>query len=100
MLANLWESVKETLWEFQAGPGARRTTLKKRKKLPKWKVPKRVPVKKQPQKKDQDIINLETTLTNQLGAKVIIKHNQAGAGTLTISYTSIDELEGILNKIK
>ena len=48
MLANLWESVKETLWEFQAGPGARRTTLKKRKKLPKWKVPKRVPVKKQP----------------------------------------------------
>tara|TARA_B100001245_G_scaffold217594_1_gene186183 strand:- start:28 stop:909 length:882 start_codon:yes stop_codon:yes gene_type:complete len=56
--------------------------------------------KKQPQKKDQDIINLETTLTNQLGAKVTIKHNQAGAGTLTISYTSTDELEGILNKIK
>ena len=56
--------------------------------------------KKQPQKKDQDIINLEDTLTNQLGAKVTIKHNQAGAGTLTISYTSADELEGILNKIK
>jgi len=56
--------------------------------------------KKQPQKKDQDIINLEDTLTNQLGAKVTIKHNQAGAGTLTISYTSTDELEGILNKIK
>ena len=56
--------------------------------------------KKQPQKKDQDIINLEDTLTNQLGAKVTIKHNQAGAGTLTISYTSTDELEGILNKIQ
>ncbi len=56
--------------------------------------------KKQAQKKDQDIVNLETTLTNQLGAKVTIKHNQAGAGTLTISYTSTDELEGILNKIK
>lgn len=56
--------------------------------------------KKQPQKKDQDIINLEDTLTNRLGAKVTIKHNQAGAGTLTISYTSTDELEGILNKIK
>ena len=56
--------------------------------------------KKQPQKKDQDIINLEDPLTNQLGAKVTIKHNQAGAGTLTISYTSTDELEGILNKIK
>ena len=56
--------------------------------------------KKQPQKKDQDIVNLEDTLTNQLGAKVTIKHTQAGAGTLTISYTSTDELEGILNKIK
>ena len=56
--------------------------------------------KKQTQKKDQDIINLETKLTNQLGAKVTIKHNQKGAGTLTISYTSADELEGILNKIK
>ena len=56
--------------------------------------------KKQPQKKDQDIINLEDTLTNQLGAKVTIKHNQTGAGILTISYTSTDELEGILNKIK
>ena len=56
--------------------------------------------KKQAQKKDQDIVNLETTLTNQLGAKVTIKHNKTGAGTLTINYTSTDELEGILNKIK
>ena len=56
--------------------------------------------KKQTQKKDQDIVNLETTLTNQLGAKVTIKHKPTGAGTLTINYTSTDELEGILNKIK
>ena len=56
--------------------------------------------KKQAQKKDQDIVNLETTLTNQLGAKVTIKHKPTGAGTLTINYTSTDELEGILNKIK
>jgi len=56
--------------------------------------------KKQTQKKDQDIVNLETALTNQLGAKVTIKHKPTGAGTLTINYTSTDELEGILNKIK
>tara|TARA_Y100000780_G_C13655012_1_gene406212 strand:+ start:86 stop:967 length:882 start_codon:yes stop_codon:yes gene_type:complete len=56
--------------------------------------------KKQAQKKDQDIINLENKLTNQLGAKVTIKHKQSGAGTLTINYTNTDELEGILNKIK
>ena len=56
--------------------------------------------KKQTQKKDQDIVNLETKLTSQLGAKVTIKHKPTGAGTLTINYTSTDELEGILNKIK
>ena len=56
--------------------------------------------KKQAQKKDQDIVNLETKLTSQLGAKVTIKHKPTGAGTLTINYTSTDELEGILNKIK
>jgi len=56
--------------------------------------------KKQAQKKDQDIINLESKLTNQLGAKVTIKHKQSGAGSLIINYTNTDELEGILNKIK
>tara|TARA_B100000809_G_scaffold233970_1_gene251090 strand:- start:282 stop:1163 length:882 start_codon:yes stop_codon:yes gene_type:complete len=56
--------------------------------------------KKQAQKKDQDIINLEDKLTSQLGAKVTIKHKQSGAGILTINYASTDELEGILNKIK
>ena len=56
--------------------------------------------KKQAQKKDQDIVNLETKLTSQLGAKVTIKHKPTGAGTLTINYTSTDELEGILNKIQ
>ena len=56
--------------------------------------------KKQAQKKDQDIINLEDKLTSQLGAKVTINHKQSGAGALTINYTSADELEGILNKIK
>ena len=56
--------------------------------------------KKQTQQKDQDILNLEQTLSAQLGAKVIIKHNQSGSGTLSINYSSSDELEGILNKIK
>ena len=55
---------------------------------------------KQKQPKDQDILNLEITLTSRLGAKVNIKHNQSGSGTLSINYSSSDELEGILNKIK
>ncbi len=56
--------------------------------------------KKQTQQKDQDILNLEQTLSAQLGARVVIKHNQSGSGTLSINYSSSDELEGILNKIK
>ena len=55
---------------------------------------------KQKQPKDQDILNLEKTLTSRLGAKVSIKHNRSGTGTLSINYSSSDELEGILNKIK
>ena len=55
---------------------------------------------KEKQPKDQDILNLEKTLTSRLGAKVSIKHNRSGSGTLSINYSSSDELEGILNKIK
>ena len=49
---------------------------------------------------DPDIQRLENDLTNQLGAKVTIKHKKSGAGTLSIKYSSPDELEGILSKIK
>ena len=55
---------------------------------------------KQKQPKDHDKLNLEKTLTSRLGAKVSIKHNRSGSGTLSINYSSSDELEGILNKIK
>ena len=49
---------------------------------------------------DPDIQRLENDLTSQLGAKVTIKHKKSGAGTLSIKYSSTDELEGILSKIK
>ena len=49
---------------------------------------------------DPDIQRLENDLTNQLGAKVTIKHKKSGAGTLSIKYSSTNELEGILSKIK
>ncbi len=49
---------------------------------------------------DPDIQRLENDLTSQLGAKVTIKHKKSGAGILSIKYSSTDELEGILSKIK
>ena len=49
---------------------------------------------------DPDIQRLENDLTNKFGARVSIKHKKSGGGTLSIKYSSSDELEGILSKIK
>ena len=54
--------------------------------------------KKEPQ--DQDIRGLEDSLTQKLGAKVSIKHTKSGKGRLVIAYTSSEELQGILGRIK
>jgi len=47
-----------------------------------------------------DIQRLENQLTEQLGARVAIKHQASGKGRLTIQYNSLDELDGILEHIK
>jgi len=54
--------------------------------------------KKQPE--DPDIRRLEDSLTQKLGAKVSITHTKSGKGRLVIAYTSPDELQGILDRIK
>lgn len=51
-------------------------------------------------KMDPNIQRLETSLGDRLGAKVQLKHNNKGQGKLVISYSSLDELDGILNHIK
>ena len=59
------------------------------------------PVKKTTNtKKDPDIVKLEQRLTERLGAPVHIKEKGKGKGCLEISYTSLDVLDGILNKIE
>ncbi|MFY8351838.1 ParB/RepB/Spo0J family partition protein [Pseudoalteromonas sp. SSM20] len=52
-----------------------------------------------PKEKDPDVVQLEQQLAQNLGAKVEISYNQKGKGKLVISYTSLDELDGILEKI-
>jgi ParB family transcriptional regulator, chromosome partitioning protein len=49
---------------------------------------------------DPNITELETSLSERLGAQVVVRHSQGGKGTLTIRYTSLDELDGILGHIK
>jgi ParB family chromosome partitioning protein len=51
------------------------------------------------QKTDPDVSRLERTLTEKLGAKVVIEGKGKG-GKLVIHYSSLDELDGILAHIK
>ncbi|KAA0010693.1 ParB/RepB/Spo0J family partition protein [Billgrantia pellis] len=47
-----------------------------------------------------DVARLETRLGELLGAPVRIKHGRGGRGRLTIRYSSLDELDGILEHIR
>jgi len=49
---------------------------------------------------DADTARLENELAEMLGAKVRIEPGRAGAGRLVISYSSLDELDGILAKLR
>ena len=48
---------------------------------------------------DPDIKNLEESLAEKLGAKVMIQHTAKGKGRLVIKYNGLDELDGILSHI-
>jgi ParB family chromosome partitioning protein len=50
--------------------------------------------------RDPDIGRLEEELAARLGSPVQIKHRRKGGGSLTISYSSLDELDGILERIR
>ena len=58
--------------------------------------------KKQAAKKDKDpdTVALERSLTERIGAPVAIDHKAGGRGKVTISYASLEELEGILGRIR
>jgi ParB family chromosome partitioning protein len=49
---------------------------------------------------DPDIRLLQQQLSERLGAKVRIRHTRRGKGRLVIEYHSLDELEGILARLR
>ncbi|MCY4221133.1 MAG: ParB/RepB/Spo0J family partition protein [Thiotrichales bacterium] len=53
-----------------------------------------------PGARDPDVVRLETELSERLGAKVRIDHKAKGRGSLTIHYSSLDALDGILERIR
>jgi len=47
--------------------------------------------------KDPDIERLQQNISEKLGANVVIQHASSGKGKISISYSSLDELEGVLS---
>ena len=43
---------------------------------------------------------LENELSEQLGAVVRVRHKATGSGSLVIDYASLEQLDGILSRIK
>lgn len=50
--------------------------------------------------KDRDVLRLEETLAEKLGSKVSIQANRKGAGRLVIEFGDLDQLDGLLKRIK
>ena len=50
--------------------------------------------------RDADIVALERELAEKLAARVNIQHGRGGRGKLVVNYHSLDELEGILARIR
>jgi len=58
------------------------------------------PDKKPTERKDPNIERLEQELSENLCAPVSVKHSSSGKGQVTIRYTSLDELDGLLERFK
>ena len=49
---------------------------------------------------DRDLLRLEEEVSDAIGATVKIKANKKGAGELTIRFGSLDQLEGVLGRLR
>jgi ParB family chromosome partitioning protein len=49
---------------------------------------------------DPDTVSLEQSLSEKIGSRVSISHNKKGKGKLVISYTNLEELDGIVAKFR
>lgn len=59
-----------------------------------------------PQKKannvalDRDLVRLEEDLSDAVGATVKINANRKGAGSVTIRFASLDQLDGLIERMR
>jgi len=59
------------------------------------------PAKEQlPSKPDRDMLRLQEDLADLLGAQVLIRANRRGAGKVLIEFGDLDQLDGILQRLR
>ena len=49
---------------------------------------------------DRDLMRLQEELSDTVGASVAIRSNKKGAGKITIEFGNLDQLEGILGRLR
>ena len=49
---------------------------------------------------DRDLLRLEEEIADAIGASVRIKANKKGAGELSIRFASLDQLDGLLGRLR
>lgn len=52
------------------------------------------------EKKDRDVLRLEEELSERLGTRVSISANRKGSGRVTIDFSDLDQLDGILSRLR
>jgi ParB family chromosome partitioning protein len=60
----------------------------------------RAPTDPGPKKPDRDVLRLQEELADLLGAQVAIRANNRGAGKVLIDFGNLDQLEGILQRLR
>ena len=58
------------------------------------------PKKPEDRKPDRDLLRLQEELSDTLGAQVAIRTNKQGAGKIQIEFGNLDQLEGILQRLR
>ena len=58
------------------------------------------PAHKPAHEKNRDLVRLEEELSDNLGASVKLAANQNGAGSISIRFTSLDQLDGLLMRLR
>jgi len=58
------------------------------------------PKKMPPPSVDRDLLRLQEEMSDAVGATVAIRSNKKGAGKITIEFGNLEQLEGILGKLR